>query len=107
MRRDESEGLLLHLVNQRAAIYDLLDGADEKFAAPYHARLTANIELEAKLFNQIGGRSMTVNNALVIAPEYLALRAALLKALAPPEFQGGPASRVSRPPRGRGDDARE
>ncbi len=90
LRRDESEGLLSHLVNQRARLYSILGEAEEedfKAAAAIHARLTANLELTAKLLDQIGGHSTTIQNNLIVAPEYLALRAALLKALAPPEFR--------------------
>jgi hypothetical protein len=90
LRRDESAGLLGHLVNQRARLYAILDLAEDqdlKVAAAIHARLTATLELTAKLLDQIGGHSTTIQNNLIVAPEYLALRAALLKALAPPEFR--------------------
>lgn len=89
LRRDESEGLLGHIVNQRGRIYSLLDRAEEedfRLAIGLHARLTANIELEARLLNEIGGHTTTVTQNLIVAPAYLQLRAALLRALAPGEF---------------------
>src|SRR5208283_4210005 len=90
LRRDESEGLLSHLVGQRSRLYAILDEAEQedlKIAATIHARITSNLDLEARLLDQIGGRATIVNNSLIIEPSYLRLRQALLNALAPSQLR--------------------
>jgi len=90
LRRDESEGLLSHLVGQRSRLYAILDEAEQedlKIAATIHARITSNLDLEARLLDQIGGRATVINNSLVISPSYLRLRQLLLNALAPSQFR--------------------
>ena len=95
--RDESEDLFGHLVSQRGRLYNILDRAegvgespallDLRAAAAIHARLTANLELTARLLDEIGTHSTTVTNNLIVAPQYLELRAKLLEALSPPQFR--------------------
>ena len=107
LRRDESEGLLSHLVNQRARLYAILDLAEDqdfKVAAAIHARLSRHTRTngQACLIGLADIQRPFGENNLVIAPEYLALRAALLKALAPPEFRAARQAGVSRPTRYRG-----
>jgi hypothetical protein len=97
LRRDESEGLLGHLVSQRGRLYNILDRAegvgespallDLRAAAAIHSRLTANLEATARLLGEIGTHSTTVTNNLIVAPQYLELRAKLLEALSPPQFR--------------------
>lgn len=97
LRRDESENLLGHLISQRGRLYNILDRAeglgespallDLRAAAAIHARLTANLELTARLLDEIGTHSTTVTNNLIVAPQYLELRAKLLEALSPPQFR--------------------
>lgn len=105
LRRDESEGLLGHLVSQRGRLYNILDRAegvgespallDLRAAAAIHRALTSNLEQTARLLGEIGAHSTTITNNLVIAPEYLALRSSLLEALSPPQFRAARAAVVS------------
>jgi hypothetical protein len=91
LRASESENLLAHICNQRAKLYELLDlaeaGGDVKSCCAVHSRISATLELGARVLGEIAGHATTIQNTLVISSEYLALRAALLKALAPSEFR--------------------
>jgi hypothetical protein len=68
LRRDESEGLLGHLVNQRQRLYAMLDSAeaeDIKLALGVHGRLTDSLRLLA--LEPLGGQA-AANRANRCAP---------------------------------------
>src|SRR5258708_633559 len=82
LREQESDGLLRHIASQRGALYGLLDGeGDKKIAVAIHARITANLELGAKVLGQVAGHATTINQNLIVSPDYLRLRSPLLNAL--------------------------
>jgi hypothetical protein len=87
LRKAESEGLLQTLVAQRGRLYRLLDAAEEcgdlKAAATIHGRILDSVGMVAKLLGEIQTHSVHTTNTLLIAPEYLALRSALVTALRP------------------------
>jgi hypothetical protein len=85
LREQESDGLLRHIASQRGALYGLLDGeGDKKLAVAIHARITANLELGAKVLGQVAGHASNVtNNVLVASMDYLSMRARLIAALQP------------------------
>ncbi len=91
LRHSESEGLLQHLVALRGRLYLLLDQAektgvdydDVRSALGIHGKINDNLQLTAKLLGELQvGNQTTVNN-LIISPDWLAMRSALIKALAP------------------------
>jgi hypothetical protein len=87
LRKSESEGLLQTLVVQRGRLFQLLDEAeavgDIKAAAAVHGRIMDNVTIVAKLLGDLSTHSVTTVNTLLVAPEYLSLRSALVTALRP------------------------
>lgn len=87
LRIEESSGLLENLVHQRAALYHLANSCeavgDAGHAVAAHRAITCNLELTGKLLELFTAHTTTINNSLIISPDYLALRAALIGALAP------------------------
>lgn len=87
LQRSESEGLLSHLVTQRARLQQLseqsLELADVRAAAAVEGRITSNLELTAKLLGQLVTRHEVRRTSVLLSPDYLELRAALVRALAP------------------------
>jgi hypothetical protein len=87
LRIEESTGLLQHLIHQRARLYRLVDSCEElgdvRSAFVGHARITANLEQTGKLLDLFAAAATTIHQNLVISPDYLQLRQALLTALAP------------------------
>jgi hypothetical protein len=83
----ESSSLLGNLVAQRAKIYTLIDQCEElgsyRDALAGHSRLSVNLEQTGKLLDLFASHATTVHQNLVISPDYLQLRQALLRALAP------------------------
>ena len=85
LRRSESEGLLQEIAGQRGRLWHALaiceDSDDWSTAVRYHAGITKNLDLTAKVVGEIQtGHQTTVQN-LIIQPAYLELRSALIKAL--------------------------
>ena len=87
MTISESSSLLEHLVAQRAKLYALIDQCEQvgdvRTAFVGHARISANLEQTARLLDLFATHATTVHQNLVISPDYLQLRQALLRALAP------------------------
>jgi hypothetical protein len=87
LRIEESTSLLEHLVHQRARLYRLVDSCEElgdvRSAFVGHARITANLEQTGKLLDLFAAAATTIHQNLVISPDYLQLRQALLTALKP------------------------
>lgn len=86
LREQESQSLLAHLVALRHRIFAHLDTAEEvgdNFAAARAvSQLHTNLETTAKLLGElgVGHQNVTVTN-LLISPDYIALRLALVEAL--------------------------
>lgn len=87
LKHSESEGLLQHLVAQRARLYALSDQAegvgDIRAAAAVQGRLISNLELTAKLLGELRTASATVVTNILVSEEYHTLRSALILALKP------------------------
>lgn len=87
LKKSESEGLLQTLVAQRGRLFMVLSAAEEsgdlRAAAAIHGRINDNVNTVAKLLGEISTHSQTTVNQLLVAPEWLALRSSLLKALRP------------------------
>jgi len=83
----ESEGLLSQLVAQRARLQtyaeQALDLGDTKAAVAVERATTSNLELVAKLLGQLVTRHEVRSTSILISADYLALRAAIVKALQP------------------------
>lgn len=86
LRETESQSLLAHLVNLRNRLFASLDVAEEHGDSAMVARVSAqihhNLEIVGKLLGDLTTGSTTIQNILV-APEYVAMRVELTKALAP------------------------
>jgi transposase-like protein len=87
LKKEESESLLSNIVRQRREIYDLLQECrelgDARAAVGCHSQINANLKLAARCLGELQmGGATTVNN-LLISPDYVRLRALLLKALRP------------------------
>jgi hypothetical protein len=87
LRITESEGLLVHLASQRAKLLLWQDAAAsaEQFqvASAISAQLHRNLELVGKLVGEFAQHHVSTSVSVLISPQYLELRAALLRALQP------------------------
>jgi hypothetical protein len=87
LRKDESEGLLQTALNLRARMYSQLDQAEEqgdlRAAASLDDRILDSLTFTAKLLGDLSTHSQTTINQLVVSPQYLELRSALIRALQP------------------------
>jgi hypothetical protein len=87
LRKDESEGLLQTALNLRARIYSQLDQAetsgDLRAAASLDGRILDSLNFTAKLLGELSTHSQTTINQLIVSPQYLELRSALIRALQP------------------------
>ena len=87
LRKSEAEGLLSHLVGQRARLQRLSELALETGGVPdatkVKARITANLELVARLLDQLSVHHVVDHRSVLITPDYIALRAAITQALRP------------------------
>ncbi|MBK1668329.1 hypothetical protein CKO28_09810 [Rhodovibrio sodomensis] len=88
LRQSESEGILQHLVAERGRLYNVADEAerlgDFRSAIQAHRAINDNISTTAKLLGELStGSQTTINNNLVVAPEYLDMRNELIRALRP------------------------
>jgi transposase-like protein len=88
LRTEESEGLLQSLAQQRARLLIMQDGAMDDSNAQAVSSLAAqihrNLELVGRYLGELQQHTRhTVVNVLVFSAEYLALRASIIRALAP------------------------
>ena len=87
IRVDESEGLLANLAAQRARLLLAQDCALEAEQFGLVAQLASgvhrNLELVGRYLGEFTQHITTTSISILLTPEYLDLRAALLKALAP------------------------
>lgn len=85
LRKSQSEGILQHLVSLRGRLYELLALAEEsgdiRGATAVHSRLLANIETTAKIVGELTNSTLHLHQNLVVSPEYVQLRHALVSAL--------------------------
>src|SRR5262245_10351557 len=87
LRIDESEGLLQNLATQRARLLLVQDHAMETenggLATQISGAIHRNLELVAKLLGELASHQVRTNISVLVQPEYLDLRAALVRALQP------------------------
>jgi hypothetical protein len=87
LRIEESEGILGNLAAQRARLLLAQDAALEMESFGLVAQLSSaihrNIELVGKYLGEFASHSVQTSISILIQPEYLDLRAALLRALQP------------------------
>jgi hypothetical protein len=85
LKESESQSLLAHLVALRHRLFASLDVAEECGDSAMVCRVTAqlhqNLELTGKLLGDLGVGSTTINNVLIL-PQYVEMRVALVNALA-------------------------
>jgi hypothetical protein len=86
LRETESQSLLANLIALRQRLFAALDTAEEYHDAAMLTRVSAqlhhNLELVARLVGDLNVGTTITNNVLVM-PQYLELRSALVAALAP------------------------
>jgi hypothetical protein len=87
LQASESEGLLAQLVAQRARLQTYAEQAlelgDPKAAVSVERGITANLELVAKLLGQLVQHHEVRSTSILVSPDYIALRHAIVKALQP------------------------
>jgi hypothetical protein len=87
LRTSESEGLLSQLVAQRARLQQAaelaLEIGDVRATVAAEGGITGNLSLVAKLLGQLVQHHQVTRTNLLVSPDYLRLRAALIKALRP------------------------
>jgi hypothetical protein len=87
LRLDESEGLLQNIATQRARLLLMQDSAmeagDHSTATMIAGRILQSIELAGKYLGEFAQHQIRTTVSVLISPEYLEFRAALLRALAP------------------------
>lgn len=87
LRTDESAGVLGQIVSQRARLLAMSDAAREGGALEVmiraEAAIGANIALGAKLLGQLVQRHEVTHVNMLLQPDYLRMRAALIEALRP------------------------
>ena len=89
LRADESAGVLLHLAQQRSTLLRLQDEAERKRWRPLMLQVTRelhrNIELTGRTLGTFAEHERAVtqvqNMAILMSPEYVALRGDLIRAL--------------------------
>lgn len=85
LRESESEGLLAHLVAQRARLLQVsqvaLEGGDVKAMVAAEGAIGTNLALGAKLLGHLVNRIDVRHSSVLLTPDYLRLRHALLSAL--------------------------
>jgi hypothetical protein len=87
LRIEESDGLLKNLAMQRGRLLLAQDKAIAKnnlMATSYlSAQIHKNLELVGRYLGEFAKHTVQTNVSILIQPEYLKLRSALLQALAP------------------------
>jgi hypothetical protein len=87
LRQTESEGLLGAVAGQRARLLQQSDlamtGGDVRAAVAVEAAITGNLALTAKLLGQLVQRHDVRHSSILLTPDYLTMRAALMAALRP------------------------
>jgi hypothetical protein len=87
LRTVESEGLLVHLASQRARLLlwqDACASAEQfQVASAISAQIHRNLELVGKLVGEFAQHHVTTSVSVLLSPQYLELRSALLRALQP------------------------
>ena len=87
LQASESEGLLSQLVTQRARLQTHSELATElgdvKAAVACERAITGNLELVGKLLGQLVQRHEVRSTSILVSPDYLELRATLVRALQP------------------------
>ena len=91
LRADESAGVLLHLAQQRSTLLRLQDEAERKKWRPLMLQaareLHRNIELTGRTLGTFAEHERAVtqvqNLAILMSPEYVALRGDVIRALSP------------------------
>jgi hypothetical protein len=87
LQRSEGESLLGQLVGQRATLQQYSAAAFEQGNIPAAVSaergVTDNLSLVSKLLGMIVQRQDVTHTSLLISPDYLALREALVRALVP------------------------
>ena len=94
LRTNEAERLLSNAVEVRRRLYSNAESAeragDYRAASQSYAFILRSLELIGKLLDQFKGHAKQTVNQLVISPDYIRLRAALIQALQPyPEARQG------------------
>jgi hypothetical protein len=86
LRDNESQSLLANLIALRRRLFASLDTAEEagdgSMLARVAGQLHRNLELTGKLVGELV-MGTTINNNILIQPQYIVLRVELVKALAP------------------------
>jgi hypothetical protein len=93
LQTSESEGLLTQLVSQRARLQQHSEIATElgdvRSAVACERAITDNLTLVGKLLGQLVQRHEVRSTSILVSPDYLELRAVLVRALQPfPEAAG-------------------
>ena len=87
LKRSEAEGLLAQLVSQRARLQQhselALDLGNIADCCRVEGRITANLELVARLLDQLTVHYDVRHTSVLVSPNYLRLRSALIEALRP------------------------
>lgn len=87
LKSRESERLLSNAVEIRRRLYQNAEAAeragDHKAATTSYGVILKSLELIGRLLDQFKGHERTTINQLVVSPDYIRLRAALITALAP------------------------
>lgn len=86
LRETESQSLLAHLVNLRNRLFSSLDVAEEcgdgGMVSRVAGQLHRNLEVTGQLLGDLATGSVSITN-IVLAPQYIEMRLALVKALEP------------------------
>ena len=87
LRLDESEALLQNIATQRARLLLMQDSAmevgDHAKVALLAGRILQTVELAGKYLGEFAQHQIRTTVSVLIQPEYLEMRAALVSALAP------------------------
>lgn len=87
LRTTEGERLLSHVVEVRRRLYANAEGAEKtgdfRAATLAYGKILESLTLIGRLLDRFTSSSRIVTNQLVVSPDYLRLRAALIQALAP------------------------
>ena len=101
LRVTEGEGLLANLAAQRAKLLLMQDAAQEseqfQLATHISAQIHRNLELVGRYLGEFAQHHVVSNVSVLVSPQYLELRGALLRALGPfPEAKRAVADALHR-----------
>lgn len=90
LREEESANLLANLAHHRVRLLEMFDkaisGDESQHAARFSREIHRNLELVGKYLGEFAHHQVKIQQNIILAPEWLQLRAVLLRTLTGPQY---------------------